>query len=174
MKLSLFIVALVPYKRTRKKKKGIDKLIIAAHLSIKMRLSLWHKSDFFKQCQMNARSNNANLVLILRNPLLFSEGIHKSWPPSPQGFIKKHDLCACWGRHRCDVHCYSNSNTAFLEFESLPPPNLLHPPLSLFIFSPPGPCRSYHEQHLVIFNYDPGSDQPLMGLEVTGISGEKT
>lgn len=86
-----------PRSLQKEKKKGIDKLIIAAHLSIKMRFSLWHKSDFFKQCQMNARSNNANLVLILRNPLLFSEGIHKSWPPSPQGFIKKHDLCTCWG-----------------------------------------------------------------------------
>lgn len=124
----------------------------------------------FTHCQMNAGSNKANLVHILRSPLVFSEGIHENWPPSLRGFIIKRDPCLCWGG--LAVMCSVIQIVIWL-FRCWILPLLS---LSLHLLSacvsfpasylcPPG-CRcTYCEQHLVIFNYDLSSDQLLMDLE---------
>lgn len=149
MKLTLFIYAFIPFTKMKNS-------LLEPNFPPKCEFFVAYKS-LFKQCQMNAGSNKANLVHILRSSLVFSEGIHENWPPSLWGFIIKRDFRLCWGG--LAVMCSVIQIVIWL-FRCW-----IRPLLSLCLhllsacvsfpanpLCPPG-CRcTSREQHLVIFN----------------------
>lgn len=122
---------------------------------------------------MNAKTSSAltRLTLYSFSQIYFlSEGILKTRPPSLWGFIIQHDFCACWGRLTvmCDViqiviWFFRIWITLFFSSSSVSVCLIYRHP-SILLLSPGLRC-TYHQQHLVILNYDLSADQPLMGLE---------
>ena len=154
--------------------KKSDKLIIGAHISIKMWFLCGIKLAFqtlSNEWQNLIGSNKTNLVLILRNPLFFLEVFRRLRLSgallSSMTFVLVEEVSTVmYNVIQIVIRLFRILNSALLSLSSNSVGVRLisgHP--SILPLSPGLRC-TYHQQHLVIFNYDLSSDQMLMGLEV--------